>query len=334
MLMRWFAHLVVAGLMLLVTQSRAVLLAQDVKLTPQLQENKKADPLQENKETEGTKQPVQKVKSELVVKVPDEDAELRIEGQLTKPTGLIRKFVTPEIESGKPYVYEFSVTWRPNNYTELTRTKVVNFKGGEPIYVDLTRPDPSNPDKAKVRWVPTPEDIVQEMIKLADVKKGDVVYEPGPGDGRVLIAAVKRGADKAIGIELDPKKAEEARANAKRAGVGDKVEIRVGDALQVNDYGNATVIMLYMGDEFNNLLRPLFEKQLKPGTRIVSHRFTMGDWKPDKTITVMGQDGDEYVLHLWIVKGSKGNLENKQPPQSPPQEKQGTEKSDKPKPKL
>lgn len=297
---RWFSGMVLAGLTAL-----AVMVSQGISTA---QPDKKSSNVQDGKREEPKKQEVKKVKSKLVIKVPDEDAELRIEGQLTKPTGLEREFVTPELEEGKTYIYEFSVTWRPNNYTELTRTRTVTFKAGEPINVDLSRPDPNNPDKAKVRWVPTPEDIVAEMVKLAGVRKGDVVYEPGPGDGRVLIASVKSGADKAVGIELDPKKAEEARANAKKAGVADKVEIRVGDALQATDYGNATVIMLYMGDEFNNLLRPLLEKQLKPGTRIVSHRFTMGDWKPDRTITVRGQDGDEYVLHLWIVKG-KGNGE-------------------------
>ncbi len=251
-----------------------------------------------------------KVKSKIKVTVPEEDAELQIDGKPTKPTGLVREFVTPEIDAGKDYYYDFSVTWRPNNYTVLTRTKRITFKGGEDIFVDLSKPDPRNPDKAVVRWVPTPQDIVEKMVELAGVKDGDVVYEPGPGDGRVLITSVKRGAKKAVGIELDPKKAEEARANAKKAGVADRVEIRVGDALQVTDYGEATVIMLYMGDEFNNLLRPLFEKQLKPGTRIVSHRFTMGDWKPDKTITVQGEDGDEYVLHLWIVKEKKTSGKN------------------------
>ncbi|MCS7021849.1 MAG: TIGR03000 domain-containing protein [Gemmataceae bacterium] len=310
---RWLAYwLLAVGMLLTAGGIQLRTMAQDIKSPSNTQESKK----EQTKDNTPRQEP-RKVKSKLLVKVPDEDAELRIEGQLTKPTGLERRFVTPELDEGRPYIYEFKVTWRPNNYTELTRTKVISFKGGEDLVVDLTRPDPNNPDKAKVRWVPTPDDIVEEMVKLAGVKKGDIVYEPGPGDGRVLIACVKSGADKAVGIELDPKKAEEARANAKKAGVADKVEIRVGDALQVTDYGNATVIMLYMGDEFNNLLRPLFEKQLKPGTRIVSHRFTMGDWKPDKTITVQGRDGDEYVLHLWIVKKpedkeAKGSKEDKE----------------------
>jgi hypothetical protein len=163
--------------------------------------------------------------------------------------------------------------------------------------------------KAVVRWVPTPDDIVEEMMKLGSIKKGDIVYEPGPGDGRMLIAAVKKGADKGVGIELDPKKAEEARENIKKAKLEKQITIIEGDALKDRDYSEATVILLYMGNEFNNLLRPILEKQLKPGTRIVSHRFVLGDWAPDKTITVTGEDGDEYKLHLWTVKdkGKGGN---------------------------
>lgn len=261
-------------------------------------EEKKAEPKKgEEKKADG-----KKVKSKLKITVPQEDAELQIEGKATKPTGAVREFETPEIDAGKLYEYSFSVTWRPNNYTVLTRTKAVEFKGGDEIAVDLTKADPKNPDKAVVRWVPTPDDIVAEMIKLAKVTKDDVVYEPGPGDGKVLIAAVKAGAKKAVGIELDPKKAAEAKENVKKAGLTDKITIREGDALKVEDWGDATVVFLYMGNEFNNLLRPHLEKQLKPGTRIVSHRFVLGDWKPDETKKVTGEDGDEYLLHIWTVK--------------------------------
>jgi uncharacterized protein (TIGR03000 family) len=247
-----------------------------------------------------------KVKSKLKIVVPQDDAELLIEGKATKPTGGTREFETPELEVGKPYEYTFSVTWRPNNYTVLTRTKSLEFKGGEEVITaDLTKADPKNPDKAVIRWVPTPDDIVAEMIKLGGVKKDDVVYEPGPGDGRVLIACVKAGAKKAVGIEIDPKKVEEAKENVKKAKLDDKITITEGDALKDRDYSEATVVMLYMGNEFNSLLRPILEKQLKPGTRIVSHRFVIGDWAPDKTIKVTGADGDEYTLHLWTVKEKK-----------------------------
>ncbi len=246
-----------------------------------------------------------KAKSKLKITVPQDDAELLIEGKATKPTGPTREFETPDLEVGKLYEYTFSATWRPNNYTTLTRTKSVEFKGGEDVTADLTKADAKIPDKAVIRWVPTPDDIVDEMLKLGSVKKGDVVYEPGPGDGRMLIAAVKKGAVKGVGIELDPKKAEEAKENVKKAGLAKEITIHEGDALKDRDYSEATVVLLYMGNEFNLLLKPILEKQLKPGTRIISHRFIIGDWTPDKTIKVMGADGDEYTLHLWTVKEKK-----------------------------
>lgn len=266
-------------------------IGQEKKEPPKKAEEKKAD--------------VKKTKSKLKITVPQDDAELKIENKDTKPTGPTREFETPEIDAGKLYEYSFSVTWRPNNYTVLTRTKNIEFKGGDDINVDLTKEDPKNPDKAVVRWVPTPDDIVDEMIKMAKITKDDVVYEPGPGDGKVLIAAVKAGAKKAVGIELDPKKVAEAQGKVKEAKLDKVITIIEGDALKDRDYSEASVVFLYMGNEFNNLLRPILEKQLKPGTRIVSHRFVLGDWKPDETKKVTGQDGDEYLLHIWTVKKPK-----------------------------
>lgn len=260
----------------------------------------------QDKKPEEKKADGKKVKSKLKITVPQDDAELQIDGKKTNPTGTVREFETPEVEAGKAYYYDFSVTWRPNNYTTLTRTKTnVEFKGGDEVVVDLTKEDKKNPDKAVIRWVPTPDDIVDEMLKLAKVTKDDVVYEPGPGDGRVLIAAVKAGAKKAVGIEIDEKKAEEAKGKVKEAKLDKQITIITGDALKDRDYAEATLVMLYMGNEFNNLLRPILEKQLKPGARIVSHRFVMGDWAPDKTVTVTGADGDEYKLHIWTVKDKK-----------------------------
>jgi uncharacterized protein (TIGR03000 family) len=266
------------------------------------QEKKPEEKKSTEKKPPEKKGDAKKVKSKLKITVPQDDAELKIEKKDTKPTGAVREFETPEIDAGKLYEYEFSVTWRPNNYTVLTRTKTIEFKGGDDINVDLTKADPKNPDKAVVRWVPTPDDIVDEMIKMAKITKNDVVYEPGPGDAKVLIAAVKAGAKKAVGIELDPKKAAEAVMKVKEAKLDKQITIIEGDALKDRDYSEATVVFLYMGNEFNNLLKPILEKQLKPGTRIVSHRFVLGDWKPDETKKVTGQDGDEYLLHIWTVK--------------------------------
>ncbi len=246
------------------------------------------------------KQPAQATaKSKIKITVSMDDAELLIEDKATKATGKVREFETPPLEVGKPYEYKFTVKLKPNNYTTITRIKNVPFKGGEEVVVDMAKEDPT--DKAFIRYVPTPDDIVAEMIKLGKVGKDDVIYEPGCGDARLTIAAVKAGAKKGVGIDLDPERITEAKANVKAAKLEDKVEIRLADALDLKDLGDTTVVLMYMGNEFDALIRPVFWKQLKVGTRIVSHRFTMGDWKPDESKKIVGADSEEYEIHVWTI---------------------------------
>lgn len=162
----------------------------------------------QDKKDEKKAEDKKKVKAKLVIHVPQDNAELTIEKEvMSKPTGLVREYEIPELTPGKDYEYSFTVVWHPNNYTTLTRTKNVEFKGGEDLNIDLTKVNPKIADKAVIRWVPTPDDIVEKMMELGKVGSGDVVYEPGPGDGRVLIASIKHGAKKAVGIEIDSKKA-------------------------------------------------------------------------------------------------------------------------------
>jgi precorrin-6B methylase 2 len=181
----------------------------------------------------------------------------------------------------------------------MTRSKTVSLRAGERLIVDLTVDDPN--DRVSVQYVPTPADIVDEMIKLADVNGQDVVYEPGCGDARITIAAVKAGAKRGVGIDIDPERVAESRGRVKQAGLDGKIDIRLGDALDIRDLSAATVVFLYMGDHFNMLIRPILWRELKVGARVVSHRFTMGEWKPDKTMTVGGFDGIGYELHIWTV---------------------------------
>jgi tRNA A58 N-methylase Trm61 len=152
-----------------------------------------------------------------------------------------------------------------------------------------------------VVYVPTPDDIAVEMVKLAGVNATDVVYEPGCGDARITMAAVRAGARRGIGIDIDPERVAESRANVAAAGLADRIEIRLGDALDIPDLSEATVVMLYMGDHFNLLLRPSLWRQLPVGARVVSHRFLMGDWPPDKTLKVSASEGGDYDLHLWTI---------------------------------
>jgi len=146
-----------------------------------------------------------------------------------------------------------------------------------------------------VIYVPTPQNVVEGMLKMANVKAGDVVYDLGSGDGRIPITAVQKfSAARAIGIDIDPQRIKEANENAEKAGVTTKVKFMNQD-LFTTDFSEATVITLYLLPSLNEKLRPKL-LELKPGTRIVSHAFDMGDWKPEKTETIDGR-----TIYFWTV---------------------------------
>jgi uncharacterized protein (TIGR03000 family) len=235
----------------------------------------------------------------LTVTVPAADAELEIDGQVVSGAGISRTFEAPPLPVDRLYRYTVVAKWRPNTYTDMSRAKVVTFRAGERVHLDLTIDDPS--DRVVVRYVPTPEEIVRAMVQLAGITTNDVTYEPGVGDARITIAAVKAGARRAVGIDLDPERVKESRANVAAARLGDRIDIRLGDALEQPDLGSMTVVFLYMGDHFNLLIRPYLWKQLPVGARVVSHRFLMGDWTPDKTVTITDEYGLPYELHLWTI---------------------------------
>ena len=156
-----------------------------------------------------------------------------------------------------------------------------------------------------VPFVVTPDNVTREMLKLADVKASDFVLDLGSGDGRVVIVAAKHFGARGLGVEIVPELVEKSRDNARKAGVADRAEFRVQD-LFATDLSQATVITMYLLPEVNLQLKPRLQK-LKPGTRIVSHDWDMGDWTPERTITVDAPDkpiGREKKsrLHLWIVK--------------------------------
>lgn len=225
---------------------------------------------------------------------------LSLDGQAIVGAGTTRVVETPPIGPRERRRFTLTVSWNPNTYTTVTRTKSVSLRAGEAIAVDLTREDPG--DRVRVIYVPTPSDVAEEMVALAGVTATDVVFEPGCGDARVTIAAIKAGARRAICVDLDPERAQESRGNVQRAGLADRIDVRQGDALDVTDLSEVSVVFLYMGDHFNQLIRPILWRTLRPGARVVSHRFTMGDWKPDKTVTVESfEGGGTYDLHLWTI---------------------------------
>jgi SAM-dependent methyltransferase len=145
-----------------------------------------------------------------------------------------------------------------------------------------------------VIYVPTRANVVDTMLSVAKVRAGDVVYDLGCGDGRIVVAAAKLGA-RGIGIDIDPKRVAEANENVKKNGVGDRVRILNQD-LFTTDISDATVVTLYLLPSLNLKLRPILWKTLKPGTRIVSHDFDMDDWKPEQTLSV-----DGATVYYWTI---------------------------------
>jgi len=168
--------------------------------------------------------------------------------------------------------------------------------GLAPAVAAVTPPPQPDPLDADVSFLPTPRAVVDGMFDLARVHAGDVLYDLGAGDGRIPIEAAQRFGIRAVGIEINPRMVEVARANVKRAGVERLVEIRQGDALEA-DFRDATVVTLFLFRELNLKLRPRLRAQLRPGARIVSHRFDMGDWAPDAQVTVHGNP-----LYLWTIR--------------------------------
>jgi SAM-dependent methyltransferase len=151
-------------------------------------------------------------------------------------------------------------------------------------------------------YVPTPQEVVDRMLRLGQVGKGDVVYDLGCGDGRIPITAAKRFGARGVGVDIDPQRIAEANANAKQEGVTDLVSFRLQDAL-TTDLSSATVVTLYLLSASNLKLRPILTRQLKPGARIVSHAFSMGDWQADKVDTFVDTAGTTRTLYLWKADG-------------------------------
>lgn len=151
-------------------------------------------------------------------------------------------------------------------------------------------------------FVPTPQDVVARMLELAGVTKSDVVYDLGCGDGRIVITAAKKYGARGVGVDIDPERIAESKANAEKAGVTKLVEFRQQDAMTV-DVSPATVVTLYLLTDSNLKLRPILTKQLKPGSRIVSHAFSMGDWPPDQDEEFVDANGIGRRLMVWKADG-------------------------------
>ncbi len=152
-------------------------------------------------------------------------------------------------------------------------------------------------------FVPTPQDVVERMLELAGVTSNDVVYDLGCGDGRIVITAAKKYGARGVGVDIDPRRIEESNANARKEGVEDLVEFIQQDAMTV-DVSPATVVTLYLLSSSNLKLRPILTRQLRAGSRIVSHAFSMGDWQADRVDTFTDARGNPRTLYLWRTDGT------------------------------
>jgi SAM-dependent methyltransferase len=166
---------------------------------------------------------------------------------------------------------------------------------------------PAPPASASLApYVPTPQDVVDRMLALANVTASDVVYDLGCGDGRIVVTAAKRFGARGVGVDFDPDRIKESQANAKAAGVEHLVSFKLQDAMTV-DVSPATVVTLYLLSSSNAKLRPMLTRQLKPGSRIISHAFSMGDWTAEKTDQFTDSGGTPRTLYRWITDGTVRN---------------------------
>jgi SAM-dependent methyltransferase len=156
---------------------------------------------------------------------------------------------------------------------------------------------PTKRPSPDIHYVPTSGGVTDAMLKLAKVTSSDVVYDLGSGDGRIVIAAAKKYGARGVGIELDPELIKTANKNARKAGVEDRVTFLEADLFKT-DFSDATVVTLYLSNSINRRIASILQRQLKPGARVVSHRFDMGeDWKPEADVRLEGTH-----VYLWTIK--------------------------------
>jgi SAM-dependent methyltransferase len=166
------------------------------------------------------------------------------------------------------------------------------------FYEPTSKLIPTKRGNLDVPYVPTHEQVVERMLSLAKVTKDDVVYDLGCGDGRIVVTAAKKHGARGVGVDIDPERIKDSNANAQEAGVTDKVKFVQGNLFKM-DLKEATVVTLYLLPEINLKLRPKLFRELKPGTRIVSHDFDMGEWEPEQTVQVNADR--EHTVYFWTI---------------------------------
>jgi SAM-dependent methyltransferase len=152
-----------------------------------------------------------------------------------------------------------------------------------------------------VAYEPTPMEVVHAMLRLAKVNAGDVVYDLGCGDGRIVITAAREFGARGVCVDIDPARIAESRENARQANVIDRIRF-LNEDLFATDLGDATVVTVFLSPELNLAVRPKLQRELKLGSRIVSHWHHMGDWRPQETLRIRGADGREGHVYLWTIR--------------------------------
>ena len=179
--------------------------------------------------------------------------------------------------------------------TQMLAIGLVAVLAGSPTAVASAQSAPPATRRPDVIYVPTPDEVVDAMLQVAKVTRNDVVYDLGTGDGRIPVAAAKKYGARGVGIDIDPQRVKEATDNVQKSGVADRVRIVQGDLFETN-ISEATVVTLYLLPSLNQKLMPKLMRELKPGTRIVSHAFDMGDWKPEQELDVNGRR-----VYFWTI---------------------------------
>ncbi len=237
------------------------------------------------------------------------DAILHVDGAQTQSTGEIRNFVSPDLPAGKKFVYTLRATWKEGGKV-VDRERKVRVEAGQDATVDFREPlpppevkDNKNTDAGSA-GKPAAADLTEKMLELAEVKNGDVIYDPKCGDGGMLIKATQKYGVKGVGFDSDPQRVNEASANVKKSGLADFVTIKKQDMGEV-DLTDASLVVLHPSLDSNSKLM-LKLANLKPGSRIVSDNFALKGAKPAKKISFMAKgdkpsEGKEHTLYLWIV---------------------------------
>jgi uncharacterized protein (TIGR03000 family) len=239
------------------------------------------------------------VRSKVKVSLPTANAELFIETKLTKTAGLVREFDTPDVEPGKRYEYQLKAVWKPNEETTITRTRTVKFSGGEEVNLDLTKDDGT--DDIVVKLKPMTADAISDICTEATITMTDVVVIPDCTDSRWPLAVAKAGAKRVIALQADAVKAKLLRDEIRKTESAGAVDVLPTAPADYKDYAEASVVLLYLGEERNNSLRAKLLTDVKSATRIVSYKYAFADWKPKSTKKSVNSLGEEYPINTWVV---------------------------------